>query len=792
MSELICSELKLFEHQKDTIDAIVDGRNVLLRTGTGSGKTEAVFCGISKSNRLRYEVPVQVIYVYPTKALTNDQENRLTEYYKYYFCRNKNEHVCLFHGDNPHKRKEASKREIILTNPQMLLYVIKYHSLFYTKLCKNLKFVVLDEYHMYNAYQVALTLTMLKTLKEIADEDIQVIILSATMRNMEKMKEDLEKAIGQIEIVSGNEIICNNNLYPKNVSPTKELLNKYCKKNKIRYTTHTIDPRGYKHHNLDSCRTTQMQSIAYLVKPCLEKQNHSFYDMDESYLNDLILEMVNQYINDDGITIFYTNTKVDCDGFYNKVLKKLSKIDVDKVKRHHSGVDKTDRNNIEKALKDKNMPIKIVFSIKTLAQGMDSKYIKRIVHIGLPPKVSDFLQREGRKGRIGSKFNSATESILFLRPKSNPIDNRWMPQSIDAKSLITRHLSASEVEAVPIIQNGIMCRFLELILHIKIKKTIHPDLKIFEDAEFIKTYLHLERYLIDLPPYIRFYFTKQGFDLWNFLSFYGHGKTISIKLVETWKEITKTGFIDAVKNYLKGSRFLFENTVYEVIKWSDTDSCSDIKIYAKEYNDKKYLSGIRFTKTKFNYDKTKFEHIPVFEFFGKLILYPDHIVEFEINENGELEVIDTRDTDKISMPIFTNGIEVLIESGEEIVDKTLHLLSYIIHEKYNFGLDEFNHIIVSNGYRTKVFLFESALSGLFGNIEWKEIFTILQNAYMTEDGICIKVHKENNKGTNIGFHFPLPIYICVERAIIGMDELDEIKEVAEELYGEILQKSNGC
>jgi len=64
---------------------------------------------------------------------------------------------------------------------------------------------------------------------------------------------------------------------------------------------------------------------------------------------------------------------------------------------HHSKISKENRSRIEEKVREGG--IKVIITVKTLLQGIDIGFISRVIHIGLPPTLREFIQREGRKGR---------------------------------------------------------------------------------------------------------------------------------------------------------------------------------------------------------------------------------------------------------------------------------------------------------------------------------------------------------------------------------------------------------
>jgi DEAD/DEAH box helicase domain-containing protein len=137
---------RLYTHQAEAINAVRAGQHVILSTGTASGKT------------LAYNVPVleailadrrtRALYLFPTKALAQDQLRSLGESAPPAVGRRR---YGTYDGDTPQAARGRLRREanILLTNPDMLhLGILPNHTL-WADFFANLRFVVLDEAHVY-------------------------------------------------------------------------------------------------------------------------------------------------------------------------------------------------------------------------------------------------------------------------------------------------------------------------------------------------------------------------------------------------------------------------------------------------------------------------------------------------------------------------------------------------------------------------------------------------------------------------------------------------------------------
>lgn len=174
---------KLYVHQAQAINAIRDGQHVIVATSTASGKT------------LVYNVPVlesimgdgrsRAFYLFPTKALAQDQLRSLRQLTRHAL---RNSRFGTYDGDTPRgsRRRLRQSASIILTNPDMLhIGILPNHSL-WSKFLANLKYIVIDEAHVYRGIfgsQVACVLRRLMRLCRFYGSSPQFIFCSATIAN---------------------------------------------------------------------------------------------------------------------------------------------------------------------------------------------------------------------------------------------------------------------------------------------------------------------------------------------------------------------------------------------------------------------------------------------------------------------------------------------------------------------------------------------------------------------------------------------------------------------------------
>ena len=183
---------QLYTHQAQAIDAARAGQNIIVVTGTASGKT------------LCYNIPVletllqdnrsKALYLFPTKALAQDQLRSLLRFKE--LDPSLKIQAGTYDGDTPAvtRRRLREEGNCILTNPDMLHSGILPNHAAWAEFFSSLKWVVIDEIHTYRGIFGSNVANVLRRLKRICSHygsKPQFLCSSATIANPDQLASQL-------------------------------------------------------------------------------------------------------------------------------------------------------------------------------------------------------------------------------------------------------------------------------------------------------------------------------------------------------------------------------------------------------------------------------------------------------------------------------------------------------------------------------------------------------------------------------------------------------------------------
>ena len=363
-------DIKFYSHQAEAINKARQGKNVIIATQTASGKTLAF--NIPVFDALSNDEKATALYIYPSKALTNDQLKVLQEIEMYTGIKADSN---VYDGDTP-KEQRAFIREnsrIILSNPYGLHLYLPWHRL-WRRFFQNLKYIILDEAHVYRGVfgsNVAMLLRRLLRICNFYHADPQIILSSATIANPQ---EHAKKLTGK-----EFEIILNDG------SPRG-------KKQFIFWNPPFMNPQK-------TIRRSTHQETKDLLTVSVMKNLQTLCFTTSRQMAELITKW----------------TKED--------LKRRNPKLCSSVTAYRAGYLPQERRDIENRLKTKSL-IGLV-STNALELGIDIGSLDTVIISGYPGSVISTWQQAGRAGR--SKKDSTVTLVAF----QNPLDQYFMKHPKD-------------------------------------------------------------------------------------------------------------------------------------------------------------------------------------------------------------------------------------------------------------------------------------------------------------------------------------------------------------------------
>jgi DEAD/DEAH box helicase domain-containing protein len=179
---------QLYLHQRAAWDAARRGEHLILATGTASGKSLGF--NLPVLDAIAREPKTRALYLYPTKALAQDQARALGELHA------PNVRAAIYDGDTPAERRWQIRKwaNVILTNPDMLHVGVLPHHDRWADVLHNLRYIVVDEAHVYRGVfgsHVGNVLRRLRRLAQVYGAQPQLLLASATIANPGELAESL-------------------------------------------------------------------------------------------------------------------------------------------------------------------------------------------------------------------------------------------------------------------------------------------------------------------------------------------------------------------------------------------------------------------------------------------------------------------------------------------------------------------------------------------------------------------------------------------------------------------------
>ncbi|KAF5621257.1 DEAD DEAH box helicase [Fusarium sp. NRRL 52700] len=194
---------QFYAHQSEALNSLHDGKNVVVSTSTSSGKSLIYQLPVIRA--LEEDYNSRAMYIFPTKALAQDQRRSLKEMMSY-MPGLEETMVETFDGDTPmtERNKIRDQARIIFTNPDMLHITILPQEERWRSYLKNLKYVVVDELHYYNGQMGSHMSFIMRRLRRICaavgNRRVKFISCSATVANPEQHFKTIF-GIGNVQLI---------------------------------------------------------------------------------------------------------------------------------------------------------------------------------------------------------------------------------------------------------------------------------------------------------------------------------------------------------------------------------------------------------------------------------------------------------------------------------------------------------------------------------------------------------------------------------------------------------------
>jgi len=352
---------KPFPFQKQTWKAFLQGKHGLLNAPTGSGKTYALWFPIvlnyikrNPDYKSKHKKGLKAIWITPLRALSQEirqSAERVTADLETHMT------VSIRTGDTSTKERARQKKQmpdLLITTPESLQLLLATKG--YNKIFKDCSAIVVDEWHELlgskRGVQMELGLSRVRSISK----NLRIWGISATIGNLEQARQVL--------------------LGPTSAALENSVLIKATLKKKI--TVKSIIPK-------------EMETFPW-----------------RGHLGIRLLEDVIPIINNSKTTLLFTNTRSQCEIWFQKILEKHPEY-AGEIAMHHGSINKETRVWVENAIR--NESLKAVVCTSSLDLGVDFAPVETVVQIGGPKGIARFLQRAGRSGHRPGK-----ESVIYFLP----------------------------------------------------------------------------------------------------------------------------------------------------------------------------------------------------------------------------------------------------------------------------------------------------------------------------------------------------------------------------------------
>jgi len=393
---------RLYSHQAEAFAHVDAGRNTVIVTPTASGKT--LCYNLPVLNQLMRDKNARALYLFPTKALAEDQ---LDELHGLIEAMGSDLCAYTYDGDTPQdaRRSIRQRANVALTNPDMLHAGILPHHTKWAKLFENLQFIVIDELHYYRGVygsHLANIIRRVSRLCEFYGSKPRMIACSATIANPKELAETLAEA--PFELVNRNGAPCGEKIF-------------------VCYNPPVVNRQlGIRRSYISETRRIAMEMLDHGQQTLVFANNRLATEILVTYLKDA-----------------YDNNRIPTES----------------VRGYRGGYLPRERREIEARLRSGD--IRAVVATNALELGIDVGSLDAVVMAGYPGTIASTWQRAGRAGRRG------TPAMAVMVASSAPVDQYIVehPDYLFESAPEHAHVNPDNLE---ILLNHLKCAAFELPL----------------------------------------------------------------------------------------------------------------------------------------------------------------------------------------------------------------------------------------------------------------------------------------------------------------------------------------
>ncbi len=355
---------ELYTHQALAFEAAQRGRSFCVATPTASGKSLCFHLPVLQA--LLEDPDARAIYLFPTKALSRDQENSVRQMMA--ACGRPLGGAVVYDGDTPGDARRAAREKsgIVLTNPDMLHTGILPHHTSWARTMQHLRYVVVDEMHMYKGVFGSHVANVLRRLQRIArfhGSDPIFIGATATIGNP---REHAARLFGM-------------------------------KESEVDLVNESGAPRGERRF--------------FLFNPPVVNAE---LGIRASYVKQSVM-LAADLVRAQVPTIIFGHSRNNVEMMLRYLREKVAKdVDPSRIMGYRGGYLPETRRDIERRLRAGE--ILCVIATNALELGIDIGELDAVICAGYPGSVAGTWQRFGRAGRRGHT------SICVLVTSSAPLD----------------------------------------------------------------------------------------------------------------------------------------------------------------------------------------------------------------------------------------------------------------------------------------------------------------------------------------------------------------------------------